>query len=274
MLLGLIILAIPTLIGLANEVWTMEIGAHGPIVLGTGLWLLSQTLGELRRDASKPSWLLITLALAVALPLYIFGQAYDFISIEAFGLFIVFLTCFYRKYGFTAMWRNFFPFLYLGFLVPPPGWLIEKFTTPLREFVSYISTEGLQALGYPIVREGITMYIAQYQLLVEDACSGMNSIVGLTAVSLFYIYIMHKASWRYSLFLIAMIIPVSILANIIRVVILILLTYYGGDAVAQGFLHSTAGIALFAVALALVFAIDAVAQKVLAHYRGRQEKAA
>jgi len=265
--LGFLILAIPTIAQLGREVWSMEIGAHGPIVLGTGLWLLTQIVPDLRRDASPPSWLLITLLLAIALPLYAFGRAYDFISLEALGLYGVMIAIFYRLYGFTALRRNFFPFVYLGFLVPPPGWVIDKFTAPLREFISHVATDGLYAFGYPIAREGVTIYIAQYQLLVEDACSGMNSIVGLTAVSLFYIYIMHKASWRYALFLIAMILPIAIIANIIRIIILILLTYYAGDSVAQGFLHVTAGIVLFAFALALVFGIDALCQRLFLRYR-------
>ncbi|MFA7585872.1 MAG: exosortase V [Novosphingobium sp.] len=264
---GFLVLAIPTIAQLGEEVWSVEIGAHGPIVLGTGLWLLTQIVPNLQRDAAPPSWPLVFLILVLALPLYVFGRAYDFISLEALGLYGVMIAAFYRLYGFTALRRNFFPFVYLGFLVPPPGWVIDWLTAPLREFISHVATNSLYALGYPVAREGVTIYIAQYQLLVEDACSGMNSIVGLTAVSLFYIYIMHKASWRYSLFLITLILPIAILANIIRIIILILLTYYAGDSVAQGFLHVTAGIILFAFALALVFGIDALCQRLFLRYQ-------
>ncbi len=56
-------------------------------------------------------------------------------------------------------------------------------------------------LGVPVARQGVTIFVDQYQLLVEDACSGMNSIVGLIAVSLLYIYLMRGSSWRYSFFL-------------------------------------------------------------------------
>ena len=47
-------------------------------------------------------------------------------------------------------------------------------------------------------REGVTIRVAQYQLLVEDACSGMNSLIGLTAISLFYIYLLRGSSIRYA----------------------------------------------------------------------------
>src|SRR3546814_17881796 len=63
---------------------------------------------------------------------------------------------------------------------------------------------------------------------------------------------------RYSLLLASLIVPIAVLANMVRITLLVLLTYYFGDAVAQGFLHSTAGFLLFALALALIFAADAL----------------
>ena len=114
----------------------------------------------------------------------------------------------------------------------------------------------LDAAGYPIASQGVTLVIAQYQLLVEDACAGLNSIVSLTAISLFYIYILHNASWRYSLLLFVWIIPAALFANLVRVLTLVLITYYFGNAAAQGFLHSTAGMIMFVVALLSIFAVD------------------
>jgi exosortase len=114
----------------------------------------------------------------------------------------------------------------------------------------------LEFLGYPIDRQGIVIFIAQYRLLVEDACSGMNSLIGLVAVMLFYIYIIHRASLRYTALLGAAILPIAVLVNLVRVMALILLTYYAGDEVAQGFLHVTTGVVLFAAALALTLLLD------------------
>ena len=260
---GFLVMLVPTLAGLGREVWSMEIGAHGPIVLATGLWLISQCLPDMRARQTASRSILIALILILALPLYIFGRAYDFISLEAAGVYIVMLALAYRLAGWPALRHNIFPFLYLGFLVPPPGWLIDQATSPLREFVSTAATALLQPFGYPIQREGITLFIGSYQMLVEDACAGMNSIVGLTAITLFYIYLLHKASWRYSLLLVALIIPVAVLVNIIRVIALILLTYYAGDGVAQGFLHVTTGIVLFTLALGAMFGIDWLLQRIL-----------
>lgn len=140
--------------------------------------------------------------------------------------------------------------------MPPPTWVIDDVTAPLKHFVTYVSTTGLQALGYPVAREGVTIFVAQYQLLVEDACSGMHSIIGLVAITALYIYLMRGQSWSYLLLFVVLAVPIAILANIVRIVTLVLLTYYGGEELAQGLLHFTSGILLFTVALLLVFACD------------------
>lgn len=262
---GFAVLAIPTIITLGEQVWSRESGAHGPIVLVTGLWLLWRKADEWRAAKPERDWL-TWVGLSLALPLYAFGRAYDFISLEAAGLYGVALSMLHSQFGLRPMLRNWFPLLYLGFLIPPPGWIIDSITAPLKLFVSYITTEGLQAVGVPVFREGVTLTVAQYQLLVEDACSGMNSLNGLIAISLFYIYLLRNASWKYSLALVVLVVPIAILANIIRVVVLVLLTYFFGDAVAQGFLHMAAGLLLFVSALVLVFAVDSI----MSHWLGRR----
>lgn len=256
LLAALAVLAIPTIVTLGEQVWSKESGAHGPIVLVTGLWLLWRKQAELAENAVPGSPWLTTLGVALSLPLYVFGRAYDFISLEVAGVYGIALSMLYAHVGMRAMLKIWFPLFYLGFVVPPPGWLMDNITAPLKLFVSVVATEGLQAAGLPIFREGVTLIISQYQLLVEDACSGMNSITGLVAISLFYIYLLRNASWRYSLLLVCLVIPIAVIANIIRVVTLVLLTYFFGDAVAQGFLHMAAGLLLFTSALLLVFLVD------------------
>ncbi|KRB42697.1 exosortase [Phenylobacterium sp. Root700] len=263
-------MAIPTAKTLGEQVWSREAGAHGPIVLVTGAWLIWRKIPELREIARPGKSWITMLMLVFALPTYVFGRAYDFISLEVAGLYGVALAMMHTHFGVKAMLKTWFPLFYLAFLIPPPGWFIDGITAPLKLFVSYISTVGLQAVGVPVFREGVTLMVAQYQLLVEDACSGMNSITGLVAISLFYIYLQRNASWKYSLLLVCLVIPIAVVANIIRVSTLVLLTYFFGDAVAQGFLHMAAGMLLFTSALLLVFLVDNVMSLAL----GRREKSA
>jgi exosortase len=145
---------------------------------------------------------------------------------------------------------------------PPPETLVAAITQPLKIGISKVAIEFLYMLGYPIAGAGVTIQIGQYQLLVAEACSGLNSLVSLSAIALFYIYIRHQANWRYSLLLFLAIIPVAIFANLVRVLILILLTYHAGEAAAQGFLHNFAGITMFSCALLTIFAVDLVVEPI------------
>ncbi len=260
---GLLAVAIASFINLAQQSWSIEAGAHGPIVLATGLWLLFQSRADILAGARPLAWPWLVLALVPVTVGYILGRALDLLAIEALALYGFFLIAAARFIGLGGIWRNAFPFFYLAFLIPPPGWVLDMLTSPLREWISYVATGLLSQLDYPVAREGVVIYIAQYQLLVEDACSGINSLVGLTSISLFYIYILHRANWRHTLLLLLAVIPIAVVSNLLRVLILILLTYYAGDAVAQGFLHNAAGILLFAISLSLVVATDYVLRRVL-----------
>jgi exosortase len=256
LILGFAALAIPTAITLGGQTWSTEAGAQGPLVLFTGAWLLWRIAPELRQDAAPGLWPVSAGILVVSLATYVFGRAYDFVTFEAAGAYGAGIAMLHARFGARAMFKHWFPFLYLAFVIPPPEYVLVHLTAPLKQFVSMVSTDWLAVFGLPVAREGVTIFVAQYQLLVEDACSGMNSIIGIIAVSLLYIYLTRGSSWRYSLLLTSFAVPIAIVANILRIMTLILLTYFYGDEVAQGFLHYTAGFFLFALSLLLVFSLD------------------
>jgi exosortase len=99
--------------------------------------------------------------------------------------------------------------------------------------------------------------IGQYQLLVADACSGLHSMFSLSAMGLLYLYLMRHTSTTRNLLLIASILPIAFISNVMRVMLLVLITYYLGDEAGQGFLHGFAGILLFVIGLLFLFLVDA-----------------
>jgi exosortase len=134
--------------------------------------------------------------------------------------------------------------------------IVYALTAPLKQFASAIAEQLLYSLGYPIARTGVVLSIGRYQLLVADACSGLHSMYSLLALSLLYVYLMgHPSRWRNAV-LIAAALPIALAANVVRVIILVLVTYHFGDAAGQGFVHGFAGIALFLIALTLLMFVD------------------
>jgi len=84
----------------------------------------------------------------------------------------------------------------------------------------------------------------------------MNSIFALSAIGMFYVYAFRWKSKLRSVILLTAIVPITIFANFLRVLTLVLIAYYGGIELVDGVLHDLTGIALFVFAITLVFILD------------------
>jgi exosortase len=148
-------------------------------------------------------------------------------------------------------------------MVPLPGVLVDAVTGPLKAWISNIVETILHGVGYPISRTGVIISIGQYQLQVADACSGLHSMFSLSALGTLFMYIMARKSKLHNAIMLASILPIAFTANIIRVAVLVLVTYHFGDEAGQGFLHGAAGMVLMIAALLFFFLVDAVLERVL-----------
>jgi exosortase B len=156
-----------------------------------------------------------------------------------------------------------FALFYFIFMIPLPGIFVDTVTGPLKQWISVIVVELLYRVGYPISRTGVIISIGQYQMLVADACSGLHSMYSLSALGTLFMYIMGRKSLLHNAIMLASILPIAFAANIVRVIVLVLITYHFGDAAGQGFLHGAAGIVLMLVALLLFFALDSLLERIL-----------
>ena len=140
--------------------------------------------------------------------------------------------------------------------MPLPGAVVDVLTMPMKLAVSWVVETVLYAAGYPIARNGVILQVGQYQLLVADVCAGLQTLFTLEAMGLLYLNLISHPSALRTTLLAILIVPIAFAANVIRVIILVLITYYLGDEVGQGFIHGFAGIVLFASALALTIFVD------------------
>ncbi len=253
---AVLVFAGPGLLGLANQVWTTEQGSQGPIILATGLWLLVREIREVRARPERGNDVVAGATLFGAALAYVFGHVAGMLWLEWFASYVALVAIFYAYAGRRMTRLLWFPLLYLAMLTPLPYSVITPATRALKLWISAAAVDVLSVLGFQVANSGTTLYIDQYELLVAAACSGMNSIMSLLAIGLFYIFLRHRADWRYAIVLALLVLPVAILANLIRVVILLLITHYLGDAAAQGLLHEAAGMVMFFVALLTLIAID------------------
>lgn len=256
-LLGLAALYVPTYYDLANGLWNTEEHAHGPIVLLVALFLIWRSRAALFTPATEqPRPALGWPVLALGLLIYALGRSQDIILFEVGSQIPVLIGALLITRGFSAVRAMWFPLFFLIFMVPLPGFIVDAATGPLKQYISVIAENILYAAGYPIARNGVVLTIGQYQLLVADACSGLHSMFSLSAMGLLYLYLMQRTSAARNIILIASILPIAFAANVVRVMILVLVTYHFGDEAGQGFVHGFAGILLFVVGLLFLFALD------------------
>jgi len=113
-----------------------------------------------------------------------------------------------------------------------------------------------QALG-PIVLV-VSLYLIWSKREFLTVAGHPRALLGgsLSAMGLLYLYLMEHKNWLRNGILIASILPIAFVANIGRVMILVLVTYHLGDEAGQGFLHDFAGVLLFMIALLILFALD------------------
>jgi exosortase/archaeosortase family protein len=130
---------------------------------------------------------------------------------------------------------------------------------PMKMAVSYV--ENILFLAdYPIAVMASSYRIGQYQLLVADACAGLQTVLTLEALGMFYLNVIQHTSVFRNVTLAILIVPISFIANVIRVISLTLITYYLGDEAGQGYLHGFAGMVLFLSALFLIISMDMLLQ--------------
>jgi exosortase B len=253
---GLALLYAPTFVRLAQTVWSTDEQGHGPIILAVALWLAWGKRDELANLTSKPAPVVGSLLFALALLLYIVGRAQAVLMFEMGSLIPMLMSLLLIFKGRQALRLFWFPMFFLLFMIPLPITLVAWVTTPLKSAVSAVATSLLHQLGYPVGRTGVIMTVGNYQLLVADACAGLNSMFTLEALGLLYLKLMNYKSAARNIFLAVVVIPIAFAANIIRVLILVLVTYHFGDEAGQGFVHGFAGMVLFMVALMLILMVD------------------
>lgn len=258
---GLLFLYVPTFYSLATGLWTNEDQAHGPIILLLSLWLMIRQWPDMLKVSDGKSitntgWVVFLAGLLC----YVIGRSQQILVFEISSFIWILSAILLIKRGFVALKVMWFPLFFLLFMIPLPGSLVSFLTMPMKMAVSYVAEQILFIFDYPIARNGVILQIGQYQLLVADACAGLQTLLTLEALGLFYLNLVNHSSVYRNVILAILIVPISFSANVIRVIVLTLITYHFGDAAGQGFLHDFAGMVLFVSALILILSVDGILQ--------------
>lgn len=258
-ILGLIVMYAPVYRDLAFTSWAHAKQIHGPIVLAVAFYLAWRARSGFSPTGPVRTFPVAgTLLFVAGLLSYVIGRSQHIPMFDVGSQIPVFLGILLLTLGWQGIRTLWFPVLFLAFLVPLPGFIEAGATVPLKQHVSSMAETILYAMDYPIARNGVVLTIGAYQLLIANACSGLHSIISLGAMGFLYLYLMGHPTLLRNLVVGLCILPMAIVTNVVRVIILALVTYYWGIEAGQGFLHGFAGIILFATAILGLILIDGV----------------
>ena len=246
-LISLIVIAIYFLaiIKMVTQCWDDPNYSHVffiPVVSGYLVWQKKESLKNLLRKQSNLGILIIILGAIT----YILGTA----AAEFFTTRLSFVICilgivlfYYGKEFIKELW---FPILFLLFMIPIPYVIYYSVTFPMQLLSSQAASGLLQLIAMPVLRQGNVINLPNYSLEVVEACSGLRSLMTLSALGAAMAYMTQKTiSGGTFLFLLSF--PIAIGANIFRLVITALGAYFISAKLAEGFLHEISGLVVFLV---------------------------
>src|SRR5581483_1113428 len=227
--------------------------SHGALVPLLALFLVWRSRGALtQRGTSNWGYLLI----AVGLALLVAGLWVSSYWIAGFSLPVVIAGIVLALLGPRVFRRWAFPLAFLFLAVPLPFdvWVAQWLETP----TATISTGLVQWLGVPAENKGSLIQLPNSLFQVGGECAGLRTSISLFTLALFVVMVGTPGGGRNKAVLLSLIIPLALVANTVRVAVLILVAHAWGTDAAMNYYHDYASYVFFGLALALLIGISGV----------------
>ena len=149
------------------------------------------------------------------------------------------------------------PWLALFLMIPLPVIVFNEFAFPLQLLASRSACMLLDLLQVPVLREGNIIMLPSMSLDVVEACSGLRSLMSLITVAVLYGLFFERRVWMRCV-LVALAVPVAVIANALRIVLTALLAKYVNAQLAEGFFHALSGVVLFVLSFGVLAGFHAL----------------
>jgi len=214
--------------------------SHGFLVLAISVYLVYKNFRGLETNTNPLGLVVFSIALLVHVFATLFD--YDFLSATSFPFAIFGLI--FTFYGANAK-KLAFPILFLLFAVPYPIYEISNVleVTSARASASLVSLLGIKAQTV-----GAEIHLSKCSFVVGAPCSGIRSIIALLTVSALYCYLINDRTFVKVILTLAAI-PLAMIANILRISIILISAEFFGRDFALGVVHYASDLILFAIAV-------------------------
>ena len=246
---------------LVHLVWNDEGYSHIMIVPLVSAWFLWNCRGDLKPVVGDRASR-IAAALAIGLGVVGFASGWVlsvrgsswYLAVEILSLLCMWIGGFALTFGSRGLRSAAFPLAFLMFLVPPPGPLLQFVIRVLQHASVQMTYWGFHVLGVPVYRNGALLVLPNLSIEVARECSGIRSSISLLLTTIIAVQLFLKSRLN-KLLLIALVVPIAIFKNSLRIVTVTLLAMYVDRSFIDGKLHHRGGFVFFLLALGLVFGL-------------------
>lgn len=243
----------PTLRHLVAQWWIDPNFSHGFFVPLFSAFVIWQERDRLARVATRPSWSGL-IVLLTGLSVLVVGRLGAELFLERSSMLLVLAGVVILFVGWNLFRAVLFPWAFLLMMIPIPVLVLNQITFPLQLLASQVAAAVLPVFGVPVLREGNIINLAAMPLEVAEACSGIRSLMSLVALAIIYEYLLEKRRWvRWALALAA--VPITVVANDVRIIGTGLLVQYWDPQMAEGYFHSSWGLLTFLISLLMFYAL-------------------
>ena len=229
--------------------------SHGyliPLVSAFVIWHKRDRLRSMRIVPS-PAGLWV---LAGGLLLLLFGTWSYVNFVSNFSMLVVLGGLALYLFGKAITRELTFPLAFLLFMIPLPKLSIIYITFWLKLLAARAATETVYAMGIPVMLRGAFIELPNGLLEVDNACSGLRSLIALTALGVVYAYFQPVSPLK-KWILVLTSIPIAVGANLVRIVLLIWVSYlYSPTGRAFEVADLATGFLIFALALSGLYVVS------------------
>lgn len=236
-----------TFAGLWTTWSTNDNYSHGPLVPLTAGVLVFMRWGKLQAlpITSEPLGLVL---IALACAMQVVGVRADLFALQGWSLLPLLFGASLAFLGRARTHMLAFPIAYLAFMLTFPPVLMNQLSYGLKEIAMAGATQGAEWLGVTLHRSGMSLFLVSGELRVENPCSGLRSLLALLATATMFAYFQPGGMARRATMMLGAI-PIAILGNAARLLLLIVAAHYRSVEWATGAFHDVTGYVMYAVAL-------------------------
>lgn len=251
----------PALVELARYSLDHDLHSHVllvPAVSGYVLWLRWNALPR----RSGPCWGGVAVASMAGVGLLLADlwlPAESLSHNDHLSLMALALAAFWAAAGWLMMGRRWmraaaFPHLFLVFMAPMPDALLAWAESLSQAGSAMTAGWFFEAAGVPHLREGLVFRLPGISLEVAEECSGIRSSWVLLMTTLLAGHLLLRGGWH-RLLVALLVVPIGLLRNGLRIMVIGLLCVEQGPQVVEGTLHRRGGPLFFILSLLPLFLV-------------------